>query len=107
MSYVQIDDTAISSADDADVTAMKISRKVAPAPPLPNKAIAAYGSTSPAVTSAFGMRFGYVGNIGFLSRASAARPIVVAQSHGIANQLRPPMTYPGSASTGLAAIALL
>lgn len=48
----------MSSADDADVTAMKINKKVAPAPPLPSKATAALGSTSPAVTSASGMRCG-------------------------------------------------
>ena len=33
--------------------------------------------------------------------------MVVAVSHGIANQLRPPITYPGKAWTGLAAMALL
>ena len=92
MSYVQIEETAISSAEEADVTAMKTKRKVAPAPPFPNRATAAFGRTRPAVTSAFGMRCGYVGKIGLLSRASAASPIVVAQSHGIANQLSPPNT---------------
>src|SRR5256885_4244060 len=92
ISYVQIEDTAISSADEAEVTAMKTNRRVAPAPPLPNKATAAFGSTSPAVTSESGMRFGYVGKMGLFSRASAERPMVVEQSHGIANQERPPMT---------------
>jgi hypothetical protein len=33
--------------------------------------------------------------------------MVVAQSHGIANHESPPMTYPGSAETGEAAMALL
>ena len=58
--------------------------KHATAPPEPNIATAAFGSTRPAVTSASGIRLGYVGHTGFVSSASAARPIVVAQSHGIA-----------------------
>lgn len=82
----------MSSAEDADVTAIKISRKVAPAPPLPKRATAALGRTRPAVTSAAGMRLGYVGKIGLFSSASAARPMVVAHSHGIANQESPPIT---------------
>ncbi len=99
--------TAIYSAELADVTAMKTSSRQATAPPLPRRATAASGRTKPAVTSASGMRKGKVGNAEFVSRARAARPMVVAVSHGIANQLRPPSTYPGRAWTGLAAIALL
>lgn len=50
--------TAIYSAELADVTAMKTSSKEAAAPPLPSRATAASGSTSPAVTSASGIREG-------------------------------------------------
>jgi len=56
----------------------------ATAPPFPSIATAALGRTSPAVTSASGMRSGYVGQMGFVSSDRAARPMVVAQSHGIA-----------------------
>lgn len=75
----------MSSADMADVTAMKIRIRVAPAPPVPSIATAALGRTNPAVTSASGIRSGKVGKLGFPSRARAASPIVVAQSQGIAN----------------------
>ncbi len=58
MSYVKIDETAISSADIAEVTAMKIISKLAPAPPFPSIATAALGSTRPAETCAAGRRWG-------------------------------------------------
>lgn len=83
-------DTAISSADEADVTAMKTISRVQTAPPWPSRAIAAFGRTSPALTWASDIRFGYVGKTGLASRAKALNPIVVAQSQGMANQLRPP-----------------
>jgi hypothetical protein len=70
-------DTAMSSADDAldtavslinvrqprslvthEVTAMNIRSNVHAAPPFPNNATAALGSTNPALTSASGIRFG-------------------------------------------------
>lgn len=86
-----MEETAISSADEADVTAMKTIKSVHTAPPGPSKATAAYGSTRPADTSASGMRSGYVGKAGLLSRARPARPIVVAQSQGMANHEIPPM----------------
>jgi hypothetical protein len=70
---------------------MKTIKRVATAPPFPSNATAAYGSTRPAETSSAGILLGKVGKAGFVSRARAARPMVVAQSHGIANQLRPPM----------------
>lgn len=95
-----MEETAISWADVADVTAMNIMMRVQMAPDFPNKPTAAYGSTKPADTSAGSMRFGYVGNAGFVSRARALRPMVVAHSQGIANQDKPPMIYPGSADTG-------
>jgi hypothetical protein len=55
---VTIDDTAMSSADIADVTAMKTRRNDAPAHPLPRSATAAFGSTRPADTSASDIRTG-------------------------------------------------
>lgn len=85
------------SAELADVTAMKTSNSTAVAPPLPIKATAAEGRTNPAVTSASAILCGYDGKTGLVSRARADRPIVVAASQGIANQLRPPMMYPGKA----------
>lgn len=106
MSYVKIELTAMYSDDDALVTAMKTISRVQTAPPEPRRATAAYGRTSPADTSASDIRFGNVGNTGLLSRARAERPIVVAQSHGMANQESPPKMYPGRAWTGEAAIAL-
>ena len=94
---MKIEETAINSADEALVTAMKTSSKVAAAPPEPSMATAALGRTRPAVTSASGIRLGYVGNVGEDSRAIQESPIVVAVSQGIANQERPPSTYPGKA----------
>ena len=99
--------TAIYSDELAEVTAMKIKSKVAAAPPFPRRATAASGNTKPAVTSALAILWGKDGKMGFDSRARAERPMVVAASQGMANQLRPPMMYPGRASTGLAAMALL
>ena len=81
----------MNSAELADVTAMKMSSNDAAAPPFPSMATAALGKTRPAVTSALDMRSGYVGKTGLVSRARAARPMVVAASQGIANQLSPPM----------------
>lgn len=69
----------------AEVTAKKTMRRVATAPPLPRRATAASGRTRPADTSASSIRLGYDGNAGFVSRASAERPIVVAAKKGIAN----------------------
>ena len=77
----------MNSAEDAEVTAINIKSSVAAAPPLPSIATAAFGRTRPAVTSASAIRRGYVGKTGLDSRASAARPIVVAASQGIANHL--------------------
>lgn len=84
--------TAMYSAELAEVTAMKTSSNDAAAPPLPRRATAASGNTNPAVTSASDILIGKVGNAGLVSRARAERPIVVAVSQGIANQLRPPIT---------------
>jgi len=86
-----MDETAMSSAELAEVTAMKTIKSTATAPPLPRSATAAYGTTRPADTSAESMRFGNVGNAGLPSRANAARPQVVAMSQGMANQEIPPI----------------
>jgi len=80
--YMRDTYTAISSAEDAEVTAMKTSSSVHAAPPLPSRATAALGNTKPALTSAADNLSGYVGNEGCVSLARAARPIVVAQSQG-------------------------
>lgn len=84
--------TAIYSAEEALVTAMKISSNVAAAPPLPSRAIAVFGRTRPAVTSASGILSGKVGKTGLVSKARADNPIVVAANQGIANQESPPIT---------------
>ena len=87
-----MEETAMNSEDEAEVTAMKTSRRVAAAPPFPSKATAALGRTRPAVTSASGIRLGKVGKEGEVSSARQERPIVVAASHGMANQDSPPRT---------------
>jgi hypothetical protein len=46
-----MEDTAITCADSVEVTAMKVIKRVATAPPFPATAIAAYGNASPLVTS--------------------------------------------------------
>lgn len=76
---------------------LKIMMRVQAAPDRPRRPMAAYGSTSPAVTSAGSIRLGYVGKEGDPSSARALRPIVVAHNQGIANQARPPIIYPGKA----------
>ena len=48
----------MSSADMADVTAMKIMRRLAPAPPFPSMATAAFGRTRPAETCSTDRRLG-------------------------------------------------
>ena len=76
-----MDDTAISSADVAEVTARKRRIKRAAAPDFPRRALAAAAAGRPADTSA--------GERGFMDgsprRATAARPRVVANVNGIAN----------------------
>ena len=89
MSYVKMLLTEINSLEYALVTAKKTKKKLAIAPPLPSNARAAYGNTRPAETSDSGILIGNVGNTELLSNATAANPIVVAQSQGIANQVRP------------------
>ena len=90
MSKVRIDETAISSAEAQEVTAMKRTIRRATAPPVPRRAVAANGVERPAVTCAVVMVFGYVGNVGESVRATAARPNVVAKPNGMAYHARPP-----------------
>ena len=92
-----MDETAINSADEAEVTAIKTRSRVAAAPPDPSMATAALGRTRPAVTSAGSIRLGKVGKLGNDSSARQDSPIVVAVSQGMANQERPPIMYPGRA----------
>lgn len=73
------------------MTAMKTMSRAHTAPPEPSRATAANGSTSPAETSASDIRSGKVGKDGVPSRANPAKPMVVAQSQGMANHDNPPM----------------
>jgi len=98
-----MDDTAMSSAEAADVTAKKTRIRIATAPDSPRRHTAALGATSPAETSAVAILFGYVGKSGSSSRAIPARPRVVARKKGIENQQRPPTRYPSTVAEGLAA----
>ena len=77
---------------------MKIINVVHTAPLYPSSLTAANGKTRPAVTSSALSRWDP-------SSVRAEMPMVVAQSQGMANQHRPPITYPGKACTGLAAMA--
>ena len=83
-----IDDTAISSADVAEVTAKNNSTSMIAAPEEPNNAAAADGAGRPADTSA-GVRTRISGSP---IRATAARPRVVAKAKGIANLKNLPLT---------------
>ena len=78
-----MDETAMSSAEVAEVTAKNKTTKTAAAPDLPNNAAAADGAGKPALTS-WGERARMLGS----SRsATAARPRVVENMNGIANLL--------------------
>ena len=57
-------DTPISSALAADVTAIKTTKRMATAPPLPITTAAAAGAASPALVWEADSGFGYVGNFG-------------------------------------------
>ena len=83
-SYVRIDDTAMSSAEVADVTARKSTTRRAAAPDLPRMAAAAAGAARPAETSAAES----VRMSGSPRRATAASPSVVENMKGIANLLK-------------------
>jgi hypothetical protein len=76
-----MEDTAMSSADVAEVTAKNTMIKSAAAPDLPNKAVAAEGAGNPAETSA-GVKTLMEGSP---RSATAANPIVVANINGMEN----------------------
>jgi hypothetical protein len=63
---VKILETALNSAELADLTSMNTISSVQTAPPFPRIATAAYGNTRLAETSAFSMRLGKLGKTGFL-----------------------------------------
>jgi hypothetical protein len=94
MSKVRIEDVAISSEDDEDVTAMKSVMSKAMAPFFPKSAAAPNAAERPEETCELVMLFGYVGNAGLSVKATAARPSVVAKPKGMANQAKPPRMYP-------------
>ena len=76
-----MDETAMSSAEVAEVTAKNRTMRTAAAPDFPNKAAAADGAGKPALTS-LGKRTRMLGSP---RRATAARPRVVENMNGIAN----------------------
>lgn len=98
-----MDDTAMSSAEAADVTAKKTRMRIATAPDSPRRHTAALGATSPAETSAAAILYGEEGKSGSYWRATPERPRVVARKKGIENQQRPPIRYPCTVADGLAA----
>ena len=91
MSNVRMEETAMSSDDEEDVTAMKRVRRSAMAPGFPRRATAAKGAESPEDTCDEVMLFGKVGYAELEVRATAASPKVVANPKGMANQAIPPM----------------
>jgi hypothetical protein len=73
------------------VTAIKSVKRKTTALPFPNRTAAAKGADRPADTCDEVMGLGYVWNLGLSVRATAARPRVVANPNGMANQAIPPM----------------
>jgi hypothetical protein len=91
------EETEISSAELADVTAVNSIVKRTIAPTSPSTCEAAVGATSPIpICSA----------VSGAPIATAESPRVVASVNGIANQARPPIMNPLNADLGPAAIAL-
>ena len=89
-SNVSREDTAISSAEVDEVTAMKSRMSMSTAPPLPSRAMAVAGDERPAPFCAAVNGLGYVGNRGLLVSAAHPRPIAVANPNGIPYQAIPP-----------------
>lgn len=104
-SYVKIDDTEMSCADAADVTAMYVMMSIAIAPERPSSATAAAGATRPAPCWSVLSGSGYVGNTGFVCSARAERPIVVPNANGTLNQDMPPRMYARVVPCGFDAMA--
>lgn len=82
-SYVRTDDTAICSADEADVTAKKSRMSMATAPDLPMSAAAALTAGRPADTSSVVSVMSGVSRP--LARATAASPSELAIPIGMPN----------------------
>ena len=91
-SNVRIEDTAMSSDEEDEVTAMKSVSRSAMDPDLPRRATAANGPDSPDDTCEVVILCGYVGHTGLSVNATAASPRVVAKPNGIANYAMPPNT---------------
>lgn len=87
---MKIDETEMSCAEAADVTAMYVIISIAIAPERPRSATAAAGATRPAPCWSALRGSGYVGKTGFVSRARAQRPIVVPKANGTLNHEMPP-----------------
>ena len=96
-SYVISDETAISSADPAAVTAMNSMASTSTAPASPIRTEAAADMVSPSWTSS-GVRS--------TPSATAASPIVLASANGMANQHTPPSRKALTEAVGLEAMAL-
>ena len=95
-SYVISDETAISSADPADVTAMNSMVSTITAPTSPIRTDAAAGTVSPSWTCS---------GVKSTPSATAVSPMVVASVNGMANQQAPPSRNPFTVDCGRAAIA--
>lgn len=97
MSYVTRDETEISSAEPADVTAVKSIVKRSIAPRSSSTCEAVVGATSPIPICS---------EVRGIPIATAASPRVVASVNGIANHASPPSMKPLNADLGAAAVAL-
>lgn len=80
------EDTAMSSAEAHDVTAIKSTMRRAIAPPCPRSVLAAYAAASPEEISPDVGTLGYVGKRGLSVNAAAERPKVVANPKGMATK---------------------
>jgi hypothetical protein len=104
-SKVRREDTAISSADAQEVTAMNNTISNATAPPLPISVSAANAAARPDDICPEVGTSGYVGKRGLSVSAAAASPNVVEKPKGIANHARPPSRYARTAVEGFEAMA--
>lgn len=99
-SKVKMEDTAMSSEEELDVTAINRVSNKAVAPGFPSSATAAYGADNPEDISSAVILLGYVGKAGSSVSATAARPSVAAKPNGIANQAIPPLEIESSDQHG-------
>lgn len=105
MSKVSSEETAISSADVDDVTAMKRRSSIRPAPPLPSRVMAVAGEERPAPLCAAVNGSGYVGKLVDPVRAAQPSPIAVANANGMPYHAMPPKMYALTDVSGRDAIA--